>query len=682
MPAARVMPHFRIVRLFRTLLTGTAVILSQTAGASDPALIGAWGVDLTSMNRTVVAGDDFDAFANGRWAERTTIPADRAEVGLLSNMRADADTRSREILDGLPVSLQSPAHDKGKIGAFYQAFMDEALVAARGGQPLQTLIATVREVADRQALAKMMGEANGGLGASFVTLEFGADHTTGAGYQLNISQGGLRLPRVYYLDARYASKIVAYRAYVARLLALAGWADPTAAADQIVSLEAAIAAATWSEAEARDPARSLKPVNAAKLAEIAPGFPWSDFLAGAGIDSGIRLNLATSGSISKIAAIFATTPLPVLRSWLAFRTADNAAQYLSPAYVTARFEFGKEIGGPTTLSARGKRGAILVNDTMGSVLGELYVTRYFPPASQAAIELLVENLRRAFAARLRAVTWMSPATRAEALRKLAALEVQVGKPSQPIDYGGLVIERDDLFGNVLRARAFDWKRRVTQAHGAWSKSEWRFWPQTATAYNENRQLIFTAAMLQPPFFDRGADAAVNYGAIGAVIGHEITHNFDDQGRAIDADGRQRDWWTASDAAYFKEQSRRLSAQFSAIEALPGLHVNGELTLGENIADLAGLSIALQAYHISLGGKPAPVIGGLTCDQRFFLSWAQVWRQKMRPERLRDLVLTDVHSPASARVNGPVRNLDDWIAAWGVQPGDKLYVAPADRVRLW
>jgi putative endopeptidase len=666
----------------RYICFGIAVVLATAAPAQDHAVIGTWGVDLAGMDRSVLPGDDFDRFANGAWKARATIPPDRVNFGSFPNLRADADARSRAILDSLPSSVSTPSDQPGKLAALYHSFLNEAEVEAQGSRPLQQQFAAVRKARDKNEFASLMGKASAGLGASFVALEFGADHANGKGYQLDLSQGGLRLARDYYLDPSYAPKVAAYRDYAARLLTLAGWPQPQAGADQIVALECAIAAASWPEADTRDPVRTLNPINPGQLAGIAPGFPWGSFLAGASVDGGIHLNLATPGSLAKVAAIFANTPLPVLRTWLAFRIADNAAPYLSKTFVDARFAFQKAIGGPVTPLPRWKLGVALVNDDMGSALGELYVARWFKPDSKAAIEQLVENLRRAFATKIEAAEWMGPATRDEALRKLAALEVQVGRPREPIDYRGLVIKDDDLLGNVLRAHAFDWQRRVAEGHGPWNKSDWRFWPQYPTAYNENRQLIFTAAMLQPPFFDPKADAAANYGAIGAVIGHEITHNFDDQGRAIDADGRQRDWWTPADEARFNEQTRRLSAQFSTIEPLPGLHVNGDLTLGENIADLAGLSVALQAYRASLGNKPAPVIDGLTGDQRFFLSWAQAWREKDLPERLRNLILSDVHSPASARVNGPLRNIDAWYSAWKVDPGVKLYLAPPDRVRLW
>jgi len=664
------------------LCGGAALALAAAAFASDSPTIGSWGVDLTGMDSSVDPGNDFVAYANGAWLARTVIPADRVSFGPFANMRADADASTRSLLDALPAPAKHPADQAGKVAALWRSFMDEGAVGARGDRPLRELLKPIANTRDRTSLARLMGRANAGLGASVVELEFGANYSTGQGYQLGIRQGGLRLPRAYYLEDGHADAVAAYREYAAHLLTLTGWPDPPAAAASIVAFETEIAKASWSETEIRDPLRTLNPTDRRHLSGAAPDFPWAAFLSGAEVDAAVHLNLETPDSVARIGRIFKATSLSDLRAWLAFRTADRAAPYMTLPYQEARSRFQRVLGGPAVLPARWKRGVTLVNDAMGSAVGELYVRSHFTSDKQASIERLVETLRIAFAAKIRSAVWMSAPTQAEALRKLAALEVQVGRPRAVISYDRLNIDSTDLLGNVIRAHDFDWHRRVAAAHGAWNKSDWRFWPQYPTAYTENRQLIFTAAMLQPPFFDPHADAAVNYGAIGAVIGHEISHQFDDQGRMGDADGRQRDWWAPADAARFREQAARLSKQFSQMEPLPGLHVNGDLTLGENIADLAGLSVALEAYHSSLQGRPAPVIDGLTGDQRFFLSWAQSWRERVRPERLRSDVLSDVHSPADARIIGPIRNIDDWYTAWDIRSEAKLYVPPAQRVGLW
>lgn len=515
------------MRILHLLCGGAALALAGIACASDGPAIGSWGVDLTGMDRSISPGDDFVGFANGAWSARTTIPDDRVSFGPFPNIRADADARTRSIIDALPATGHQPADQAGKIAALYQSFLDESAVKTRGDRPLRDLVRTIAEAKDKGALARIMGSANAGLGSSFFDLEFGANYATGQGYRLDIRQGGLRLAREYYVEPRHAETLKAYRMYAAELLALTGWPHPEQAAGDVVAIETEIAKASWSAAEMRDPMRTLNPIEPARLALVAPDFPWNAFLAAAGTDGGIRLNLATPDSVERIANVFRNTPLPALRSWLAFRTADNAAPYLTQPYEDLRFNFQKQIGGPAVTMPRWKRAVALVNDAMGSAVGELYVARYFTPYSQASIERLVDTLRQVFAARIRAAAWMSGSTRTEALRKLAALEVQVGRPTTPINYEGLSIFDDDLLGNVLRSHAFDWDRRIAAAHGAWNKSDWRFWPQYPTAYTENRQLVFTAAMLQPPFFDPRADAAANYGSIGAVIGHELSHQFDD-----------------------------------------------------------------------------------------------------------------------------------------------------------
>jgi putative endopeptidase len=389
--------------------------------------------------------------------------------------------------------------------------------------------------------------------------------------------------------------------------------------------------------------------------------------------------------VAKIADIYDRTPLAVLQAWQAFHTADAAAEVLPHDFVVAQFEFRERtLAGQPQIQVRWKRAVKAVDGELGDAVGRLYVARYFPPRSKAQAQTLVGDLKAAFAARIRHLDWMSPDTKTQALAKLAAMEVQIGYPSRWRDYGGLAVRPDDPYGNATRAMAFDWAYQVRRLAGPVDRNAWELTPQTINAYNEPllNVLVFPAAILQPPFFDPAADPAINFGGLGGVIGHEMTHGFDDQGRRFDARGGLRDWWAASDSARFEAQAKRLAAQYSALEALPGVHLNGELTLGENIADLGGLSIALDAYHASLRGKPAPTIDGFTGDQRVFLGWAQKWRQKLRPELLRQVVAADPHAPPTARVNGVVRNMDGWYGAYGVKPGDKLYLPPAERVRIW
>ncbi|MGH6971150.1 MAG: M13 family metallopeptidase, partial [Caulobacteraceae bacterium] len=390
-------------------------------------------------------------------------------------------------------------------------------------------------------------------------------------------------------------------------------------------------------------------------------------------------------ALPKIAAIFAATPVKTLQAWEAFDVADAAAPYLSQPFAEANFEFRhKDLSGQQAQRARWRRAVAAVDGGMGEAVGRLYVASYFPPESKAKMVELVANIRASLAARIRRVSWMSEATKAKALQKLSMLNVKIGYPAKWRDYSALRISPDDLVGDVQRASAFDWRRKVRRLDKPVDKTEWEMTPQTVNAYYDptRNEIVFPAAILQPPFFDPAADPAVNYGGIGGVIGHEMTHGFDDEGRHFDGSGRLADWWTPADDAKFVAQTKRLGAQYSAFEPLPGVHVKGDQTMGENIADLGGLLLALDAYHLSLHGQPAPVLSGLTGDQRVFLGWAQVWRGKIRPDALRRQLVSDVHSPEVDRVNGVVRNIDDWYAAWDIKPGDPLYVAPAQRVRIW
>jgi putative endopeptidase len=660
--------------------------LALAAGLCAPVLAqpGGWGFDVSGMDRSVRPGDDFYRFANGAWRSRTQIPGDRTMVGALADLRYGASDRVHAILDDPSLARAAPGSTPWKIAALKAAYLDEAAVEARGAAPLKADLDAVRRARTRGDLAELMGRGFGGFQAAIFDLDISYDSRDPTRYSLHLGQGGLGLPdRDYYLAPQFAGQDAAYQAYAARLLRLAGWPDPDGEARAVVAFETAIAEASWTHAQQRDLDAAYAPQGLAALQAAAPGFDWARFLDGAGLAGTKTIVVTTGSSLPRIAALYAATPIATLRAWQAFRTADAAAPYLSAPFAQASFDFhGRVLGGQAQAAPRAVRALAFVNDTMGSAVGQLYVARYFSAASQARMAELVANLRGALKARIQGLAWMSPATKAEALAKLANLEVQIGQPRTWVDYGALTVRPDDLYGDAERARAFAWRRRVGQLGGAWNKSDWRFWPQYATAYTENNQLIFTAAILQPPFFDAAADPAVNYGAIGQVIGHELTHSFDDQGRHEDAQGRLRDWWSADDAAHFEAEARRLSAQYSAMHPLPGLAIKGDVTLGENIADLGGLTIALDAYRASLDGRPAPVLDGFSGEQRVFLGFAQVWREKRTDDNLRQLLTTDLHSPGTARVDGVVRNLDGWYAAFGATPRDGMYLAPGDRVRIW
>ena len=465
---------------------------------------------------------------------------------------------------------------------------------------------------------------------------------------------------------------------------MVGVADAGAAADKIMALETDIAKATWPIADRRDFSKINNPMSSAELATYAPEVNWKAFFEGAAIPDQKRLILQENTSIRDIAKLYAATPLETLKLWEKFHVTHQASPYLSKRFVDSRFNFTKTLSGVTEIRPRWKRGLTLVDGSLGELVGKTYVDNYFPASSKAQMEELVANLKAAMADRIKANSWMAPATKTAALEKLSRMEVMVGYPDKWRDYSKLTIAADDLYGNVQRSGVFEYQYQLSDLGQTVDRKKWGMTPQTVNAYNgglENK-IVFPAGILQAPYFDPKADAAVNYGAIGSVIGHEISHGFDDQGRKIDASGALKDWWTAEDAKKFEAQSEVFGAQYAQYEAAPGAFVNPKLTMGENIADLAGLQVAYDAYHRSLGGKPAPVIDGLTGDQRFFLAFAQGWRSKEREDAIKSQVASDPHTPSRFRVIGPVRNLDAWYAAFGIGPDSKFYIAPEQRVRIW
>jgi putative endopeptidase len=643
-----------------------------------------WGFDVSGMDCAVVPGDDFYNYANGEWNRRTEIPPDRATVGAFPDLRYNANVRVRELLEQRESSAAANTSSSRKAVELYRAYMNEQRVEQLGSKPLLLDLELLRRVRSREQIAETMGSSFKAFGSSLFHLEIPVDDNDATHYSVHVGQGGLGLPnRDYYLQPQFANVRHAYETYITELLHLAKWPDANDEARSIVALETQIAAESWTHAEERDPVKTYNPESLAELERSAPEFPWRQFFRAAGLSDLPSVVVTTNTSVPKLAHIFVATPVKTLKAWQAFHMIDGAAPYLPASFVHAQFAFRSQtLGGQPAMAPRWVRAVGFVNEAMGSAVGELYVQKYFPAESQQQMMALVSNLRAALKDRIEHLSWMSTPTKTEALRKLANLEVQIGRPKVWIDYGALTIVPEALYEDAKREKAFDWQRRVHQMNGLWNKSDWRFWPQYPTAYTENNQLIFTAAMLQSPFFDPKADPAVNYGAIGSVIGHELTHSFDDQGRESDAAGRLRDWWTPDDAARFKTNADLLSTQYSAMEPLPGLHLKGDVTLGENIADLGGVTIALEAYRTSLHAQPAPLLDNFTGDKRFFLGWAQVHREKRRDENLRQMITTDVHSPGTARSNGVVRNIDSWYGAFDVRAVQKLFLTPEQRVRIW
>ena len=660
---------------------------AQTLSAADLASpkFGTWGVDLSGRATTVKPGDDFFRFANGTYLDKLVIPSDRSSYGNFIALRDLSERRVAALVQELAARPGGDA-EAVKIGAFYRSFMDEATVERLGPKPMGDDLNAIHQAADKAALAGVMGLAPKSFHNAIFSLYIYADEKAPDRYGVYLGQAGLGLPdRDYYLQPQFAEQKAKYELYVAQMLGLAGWPNAQAAAKAVVAFETRIAEASWSRAEQRNRDKTYNAMTVAELEAQAPGFAWRDFLRAADLGARTQLIVAENTAIPKIAAIYAETPLETLKAWSAFGVADNAAPYLSKAFTDARFEFrNKVLSGQPEQRERWKRAVAALEMGMGEAVGRLYVARYFPPEAKAKMDALVADLKTAMGHRIDAVDWMSPETKAQARDKLAKFTVKIGFPTKWRDYSALTVRADDLYGNVERAVAESWRRDVVRLDEPVDRTEWGMTPQTVNAYYSStmNEIVFPAAILQPPFFDPDADPAVNYGAIGAVIGHEITHGFDDEGRKSDGDGKLREWWQAGDADRFEQRAERLGAQYAAYEPLPGAKLNGELTMGENVGDLGGVLLALDAYRTSLGGRPAPVIDGLTGEQRLFMGYAQVWRYKYRDAYLRQMVVSDPHSPAEFRVNGVVRNVDAWYDAFGVRPGDKMYLPPEQRVRIW
>lgn len=684
----------RRVTLGAAMLTASIAAAAWAAPQYPP-----FGLDLSAFDKQVRPGDDFFEYANGAYLARTHIPADRPAASRRLEMTDRMEANLHILMDDVAKeATAAPTTDRQKVGTFYAAFMDEAQADRLGAAPLAAELDAIRAAADRAALARLMGDSAGGLYPSLFGVFIDSDLKDPNRYAVYLGQSGLGLPdRDYYLKAELAAKKDAYRAYAARLLALEGWPDADKAATDLVAFETRVAEASWTKVQQRDLTTQYNPMAPSALPGFAPGFDWAPFLDRAGVGTKPTLVIAEKSAFPKLAAIYAETPVATLKAWMAFRAADLAAPYLSKPFVDAHFDFRlKELTGQAAPQPRWKRGvrAVAGGDcgaeptscfgTLNWAVGDLYAARYFPPETKAKVTALVGNLKSAMRGRIERLDWMSVETKAEALKKLDTYTIKVGYPDTPQrDYSSVVIRRDDLLGNVRRAAANDWAFLVRRSNGPVDRGAWSMTPQTNDAYNGSlRDIVFPAGILQAPIFDADADPAINYGAIGGVIGHELTHGFDDMGRTIDAAGALRDWWTPRDAEAFKARAKILGDQYAQFEPAPGFHINPGLTMGENIADLGGLAIALDAYHASLNGRPAPVIGGLTGDQRVFLGWAQAWAGKMTPDAIRQMTISDPHSFRKFRVNGPVRNIDPWYAAFGVKPGDKLYLKPEERARIW
>jgi putative endopeptidase len=673
-----------VFELFQTPAEGATVLGYQ--GIEAPRY-GTWGFDLNGRDTSVRPGDSFMRYANGAALDRLQIPSDRTSYGSFNLLRELSDNRVKVMIDALVARTDLvPGSDEQKIADAYRSYMDEGRLEALDAQPLQPYLAAIRAANTHQAMAVYMGQTQGRVGGSIFGTGISIDQKAPTRYVVSTGQSGLGLPnRDYYLEARWAEKKALYITYVGRMLAMAGWERPFTTAAEIVEFETRIAEAHWTPIQNRNRDETYNEYTIARLASEAPGFAWQAYYNAVGVGQVPRLIVRQDTAMPKIAAIYRETPIATLQAWQAFHTVDDAAGRLSRRFVDAQWEFrSRDLNGQPMQRPRDKRGISFAEGMLGEAVGRQYVAEYFPAESKAQMEELVANLRIALGNRIRNYSWMSAETQAAAQEKLEKFTVKIGYPDRWRDYSALEIRPDDLFGNGERAGLFQWQYQLNRLNQPVDKDEWGMTPQTVNAYynSANNEIVFPAAILQPPFFDPNGDPAVNYGGIGGVIGHEIGHGFDDQGSKSDGDGVLRNWWTPADKANFEALTARLGAQYDQFEPLPGFPVQGGLTMGENIGDAAGVAVGLEAYHLSLNGRPAPVLDGITGDQRFFFGWAQVWQSKSREDALRNQIATDSHSPAEFRVIGPVRNVDAWYEAFDVQPGDKYYLAPEDRVRIW
>lgn len=665
--------------------------------AETPAAAPTSGIDLAGIDKAVQPGDDFDGYANGEWRKTAEIPADRSSTGVFVKVFELSEQRNKDLIQSIVASKPTAGTDAARIADYYAAFMDDATIEKRGLEPIKPRLDQIEAIADKIGLAQAMGE----------NLRVDVDPLNNTNYQTEhlfglfvsqgledpqhsypyLLQGGLGMPnRDYYLsnDAKMVALRNQYRDYMTAMLDTAGIKDAKAKAQSILGLETRIAKAQASIVDSENIHKANNAWTMADFAKKAPGLDWATYFKAGGIGDAKTIYAWQPDAIAKLSALVASQPLQTWKDFLTFHTLNHNASLLPKAYADLNFGFyGTALSGTPQQRDRWKRALGAVNNDLGDAVGKLYADKYFPASSREQVQQLVSNLLAVFPERIDKLDWMSAATKAKAKEKVAATKVGIGYPDTWRDYASLEIKADDAFGNAVRAAQAETRHQLAKLGQPVDRGEWWMTPQTVNAVNLPLQnaLNFPAAILEAPFFDPKADAAANYGAIGAVIGHEISHSFDNLGAEFDATGKLQNWWTPEDSAHFKQAGEKLIKQYNAYEPLPGLHINGEQTLGENIADLAGLQVAHEAYLKSLGGKPASVIDGLTGDQRFFLAFGQVWRTKMRDEALRSRVIGDGHSPGGFRAQ-TVRNIDVWYDTFGAKPGQKLYLEPKDRVRIW
>ncbi|MFL6761059.1 MAG: M13 family metallopeptidase [Sphingomicrobium sp.] len=668
------------------------LLLAGALGAVAPAITfaaapryGTWGAAIADMDRNVKPGDSMFDFAEGTWLRVHPIPADKTGAGYNYELPDEIEQQVRKMVEDVTAHPTSPTAQK--IGDAYAAWMDEAGIEARGLEPLKPWLARIEKVSTRTELVTLMSEPGY---AAPISIGIGADQEDPTRYGAQAGQARLGLPtRDYYLlkGDKYQSIRSAYRNYIVELGRLAGLSDPEGRADRILALETRLAKDQWTPERRRDPVATHNPMNRAQLMKLAPQFNWTNTLRHMGLGAARKVDVAEPSAVAAAGRRIADVPLKTWKEYLTFRFISDHADNLPKAFDDARFGFyGKTLNDVPEQRARWKRGMEMLDESLGEAVGQLYVAKYWPADTARQADELVADVRAAYREKITNAAWMDAATRKKALEKLDSFDPRVGHPVKWIDYSDLKISRTDPLANDVATEDFQWKLQLKRFPHPVDRTLWEMTPQTVNAYYDPtmNQITVPAAILQPPFFDANADPAVNYAETGATtIGHEMGHGFDDEGRQFDAKGRLRDWWTPTTAAKYKVKADRLAAQFDQYEPIPGVHIKGRLTLGENLADLGGLETAYAAYrrYVARHGEP-PVIDGYTGDQRFFIAYAQAWQGKRREGALRQQLLSNPHSPDKYRVDGIVRNFDPWYKAFNVQPGDKLYLPPEKRVHVW
>ena len=646
------------------------------------------GLFLQNFDRTVRPQDDLYRFVNGTWLKNTAIPADKSNYGSFTLLADEAEKNLRVIVDEAAAANAPAGSDQQLIGDYYSSFMDETKIEQLGLKPLQPELERIAAIKDRRQLLDYLARAQLLMIDNPIGAQIFADAKNPELNTLWVTQSGLGLPeRDYYFsdDKRFVEIRAAYEQHIDNVFKLAGRGDSAAVAKDLMAFETRIAKASWPAVKMRDIEALYNPVTVEDAEKATPGIDWSTWLTQMTLPGSGQLVLTQKDYFQEVGKALDDVPLATWRDYLTLRTIDAFSPYLSKAFVDENFDFyQRTLSGTPQIKPRWKRALAELEVAVGDVLGKEYVKRHFPPEAKQRMDVLVANLLKAFDTSIDELAWMGPETRKEAHDKVRNFTVKIGYPTKWKDYTGLVTSKDDLVGNVLRARAVNVQRELKKVGQPVDKTEWGMTPQTVNAYYNPlaNEIVFPAAILQPPFFDMRADDAVNYGGIGAVIGHEISHGFDDQGRKFDGKGVLRDWWTDKDNELFMARANALVQQYNAFSPIAGMNVNGELTLGENIGDLSGLAVARKAYQIALDGKTAPVLDGYTGEQRFYLGWGQIWARNYRDDELRKRLKTDPHSPSEYRANGILRNMPDFAKAFDVKEGDKMYLPQDQAVRIW